>query len=76
MGRPKRTDTYRPATVNITATADDLIDYVRGNSRAVGLHRCSSRGDAVCLCVEQVAAMMKRQQVTGELIPWEIPKDD
>jgi hypothetical protein len=69
-GRPRRTDLYRKINFNCTASADANISYVLGNSHESGLPMCTCRGDAIVLCIEQVADMMRRQQRTGEQIPW------
>lgn len=75
-GRPRRTDLYRKINFNCTASADAAISYVLGNAHLSTLPDgsqmpvCTCRGDAIVMCIEQVADMMRRQQHNGERIPW------
>jgi hypothetical protein len=69
-GRPRRTDLYRKINFHCTAEADAAISYVLGNAHTGGLPMCTCRGDAIVLCILQVADMLRREQNNGETIPW------
>lgn len=69
-GRPRRTDLYRKINFHCTAEADADISYVQGNVHGSGLPMCTCRGDAIVLCIRIVADMIRREQHSGEIIPW------